>query len=282
MRCLEFVSVPSGTYRVGSTEAEIKNCVDEWASRLLSDQYDPNSFEGWIRKEAPVASVGISEFEIGRFPVTNEDFKHYLRNEEDIVPESILCHEPDDHPVWGVTRESAKAFARWLSRVSGDQLRLPSEFEWEISARGIFDYQYPYGNEFDSSKANTFESNIRRTTPVDLYEKFCSSYGVVDMAGNVEEWVSDDYAPYSGGVFVEDDLSRTLGCSYPLLRGGSFARGGDLSRCARRHGPFPSPEFRFTGFRLVKSESELNNPHVRVTGGSIANQQKRSELCTKY
>lgn len=62
---------------------------------------------------------------------------------------------------------------------------------------------------------------------------------------------SGNYEPYTGGEFIADDLTEKCGSAYPILRGGSFARGGDLSRCARRHGPYPSPEFRFTGFRLV-------------------------------
>jgi hypothetical protein len=61
----------------------------------------------------------------------------------------------------------------------------------------------------------------------------------------------DFYAPYPGGMFIRDDLSEVWGGRYRILRGGSFARGGDLARCARRHGPFPSPVFRYTGFRIA-------------------------------
>jgi formylglycine-generating enzyme required for sulfatase activity len=72
------------------------------------------------------------------------------------------------------------------------------------------------------------------------------------MAGNVEEWTSTDYHPYPNGSFVADDLAYGSRDGYKILRGGSFARSGDLARCARRHGPHPDPVFRYRGFRLVQ------------------------------
>jgi formylglycine-generating enzyme required for sulfatase activity len=69
------------------------------------------------------------------------------------------------------------------------------------------------------------------------------------MAGNVEEFVADDYRPYPGGPFVDDHLVETQG-KYRVARGGSFARYGDLARTRRRHGPFPGPLYPI-GFRLA-------------------------------
>jgi formylglycine-generating enzyme required for sulfatase activity len=86
---------------------------------------------------------------------------------------------------------------------------------------------------------------------VDRYPQGASAYGVFDLAGNVEEWTTSFYTPYPGGEFVADDISAQVGRQYRVLRGGSFALGGDLARCARRHGPHPQPAFRFRGFRVV-------------------------------
>ena len=158
---------------------------------------------------------------------------------------------PDDHPVWGVTIEDVKLFINYLSNETGIPVRLPSEAEWEYAARGPSRLEYPYGNVFSPSSANTIESGIRTTTPVYRYECSPSPFGLVDMAGNVEEWVSDCYSPYPGGFLVKDNLVEALGNSYHVLRGGFFLGGGDLSRCARRHGPFPSEEYQYTGFRLA-------------------------------
>lgn len=78
MRCLEFVKIPSGFYRVGSTEEEVNRCVSEWSRRLLSDQYSEPQFRTWIAKEYPTQSIHTESFEIARFPVTNQDFRVYL------------------------------------------------------------------------------------------------------------------------------------------------------------------------------------------------------------
>jgi formylglycine-generating enzyme required for sulfatase activity len=133
--------------------------------------------------------------------------------------------------------------------------RLPTESEWEYAARGVHGPEYPFGDEFDPSRCNTVESGIGHTTPVDRYGNGVSDWGIFDLPGNVEEWTSDLYAPYPGGEFVHDDLSEQTGGTYPVLRGGSFARGGDLARCARRHGPLPAASGRYRGFRVAVSDA---------------------------
>jgi formylglycine-generating enzyme required for sulfatase activity len=77
--------------------------------------------------------------------------------------------------------------------------------------------------------------------------------GAADLAGNVEEYVSDDYAPYPGAPVVRDDLVVAHG-NYRVARGGSFTRFRDLARSRRRHGWFPRDIY-VMGFRLALSES---------------------------
>ena len=111
--------------------------------------------------------------------------------------------------------------------------------------------RYPFGDDFDPSLCNTVESGFGETTPIDAYPRGASWCGVRELAGNVEEWTSSQYEPYPGGICVDDDLREAVGSRYPILRGGSFALGGDLARSARRHGPHPVERFRVCGFRLV-------------------------------
>lgn len=71
-------------------------------------------------------------------------------------------------------------------------------------------------------------------------------------AGNVEEWTASAYRPYPGGRAIEDDFFDAYGLGYAVVRGGSFALGGDVSRCARRHGQLPAPAYhRYVGLRLA-------------------------------
>ena len=79
-----------------------------------------------------------------------------------------------------------------------------------------------------------------------------SPFGVADLAGNVEEYVADDYAPYPGGSVVDDHLQQIHG-RYRVARGGCFARFRDLARTRRRHGHNPRSPAYAMGFRLAES-----------------------------
>jgi formylglycine-generating enzyme required for sulfatase activity len=252
MSQFEWIRIPDGYFTMGTSKEVIIEAAKFWSKKLLNESYDKTKFLNWLLKEYPQHRLFMDSFWIAKYPVTNGQYMEYLNENPEIIhPESIVIASSMDHPVWGVTVEDAKRFTNWLSIKLNTKVRLPKENEWEYAAKGETDNEYPYGKTFDPAKANTFESNIHQTTPVDYYEKYKSHFGLCDMAGNVEEWVDDRYQPYPGGVMIKDDLIEALGNRYQVLRGGSFARGGDLSRCARRHGPFPSPEFKFTGFRVA-------------------------------
>jgi formylglycine-generating enzyme required for sulfatase activity len=259
---VEFVTLPGGEFLMGSSLAEIADCVAYWGTRLVEPSYDAARLRQWLLKEYPRHPVCVAPFRMGRFPVTNAQYRAFIRATGGVPPESLREGEPDDHPVWGVSAGEALAYADWLSGRIGAICRLPSEAEWEYAARGPAGSTYPFGDAFDPACCNTVESGIGHTTPVDGFPRGVSGFGLYDMAGNVEEWTADHYAPYPGGTFVDDDLSRGLG-RYRVLRGGSFARGGDLARCARRHGPAPGPAFRYRGFRLAQDIRTVAHPAPR-------------------
>ena len=225
--------------------------MQEWAHRLADPAYERDTFREWLMKEVPRHEVRFAPFAIGRYPVTNGAYRRYLDACPDGAPEpeSIALGEPADHPVWGVAYEDAERYAASID------CRLPSEAEWEHAARGPAGNRYPFGDTFDARCCNTLEGAVGATTPVDRHADHASGFGVCDMAGNVEEWTSSRYAPYPGGRFVADDLTTHGGRDYRILRGGSFARSGDLARCARRHGPHPDPPFRHRGLRLARDAS---------------------------
>lgn len=245
----DLVDVPGGRFIVGSTRAEVDRCVQVWGTRLVDPAFVPR-FASWIEKEHPAHEVEVAPFSIGRFPVTNGEYRAFVVTGGPPAP-SLASAEPDDHPVWGVSLDAAEAYCRWLGGRLGETVRLPSEPEWERAARGPTHQEYPFGDSFDPTRCNTVEGGVGTTTPVDRYADWPSGWGVCDLAGNVEEWTSSVYAPYPGGAWIDDDVSAAAAGSYPILRGGLFTRGGDLARGARRHGPIGGDDYRYRGFRVV-------------------------------
>jgi formylglycine-generating enzyme required for sulfatase activity len=211
----------------------------------------------WILKEAPRHAVTLADYGIAAYPVTNAEYRRFLADtRSDHRPSSwLLGAYPWDranHPVAGVRPADADAYATWLSARTGHPWRLPTEAEWEHAAKGPAGYDFPWGDAFDPSAANTRETGVHTTTPVGAFPAGRSWCGALDLAGNVEEFVADGYRPYPGGEPVRDDLVDLVG-DYRIARGGSFARFGDLARTRRRHGAYPGPLYPI-GFRLATSE----------------------------
>ncbi len=179
-----------------------------------------------------------------------------------------------DYPVVGVSWYEAVAYCRWLTeelRVTGYELRvggrdngtstrdfgsgryevrLPTEAEWEKAARGEHARRWPWGDDFDPARANTYESGPGRTTPVGKYSPAGDSpYGAADMAGNVWEWCSSLYRgyPYDPDDGREDWEAE----GRRVLRGGSWGNVALLTRCAARYRDRPDFRSNNAGFRCV-------------------------------
>lgn len=157
-----------------------------------------------------------------------------------------------NRPVYTVSAAAAEAYASWMSAKTGRSFRLPSEAEWELAPAGPEGREFPWGDVFEPHRTNTREAGLLTSTPVGMFPGGATPSGIQDMAGNVEEYVADDYVPYPGGPIVRDDLVEAVGC-YRVARGGSFTRFRDLARCRRRHGRYPRPIY-VMGFRLAEGE----------------------------
>jgi len=107
------------------------------------------------------------------------------------APKKPSWTEPT-HPRETVNWFEAMAFCRWLAGKTGLVVTLPTEMQWQWAAVGDTGWAYPYGNMFDKNKGNTNESGINKTTLVDKYPQGASPFGVMDMSGNVWEWMATD------------------------------------------------------------------------------------------
>lgn len=192
------------------------------------------------------------------FPVTNKQYKAfidarpnhpvpYVEKEEWAKPYNWDRRTPRtypkgkaNHPVVPVSYEDAIAYCQWRTEKEhlpeGTAYRLPTEEEWEKAARGNDGRIYPWGNEFDKEKCNTYESGIGGTTEVTKYPEGASPYGCFDMAGNVWEWTDSDY----------DKNNK-------VLRGGSWIVDQTGARCAYRYGSNPNDRNDVVGFRCSRT-----------------------------
>lgn len=237
--------------------------------------------------ERPVHRVHVSEFLIGRFPVTQDDYAHFIRatghpppavrtlplvtagGREELFKELAAPYvwAGDDapppasgtHPVVLITYSDALAYCGWLSQELQRHVRLPTEAEWEKAARGGIEGQrYPWGDAIDSSHANFLAAGVdkrtRGTRPTGTFPP--NAYGLYDMIGNVWEWVSDWYAPdYYASSEPRDPAGPATG-SMRILRGGSWVNQDvHLLRSAYRHKVPPDTYAYSIGFRIVCTES---------------------------
>jgi len=172
--------------------------------------------------------------------------------------------EFDNHPVSFVNWEQAKTYCEWRGA------RLPTEAEWEKAARGTDERVYPWGNDFDGTFVNFCDKNCSfpaahqdyddgyaETAPVDSYPDGQSPYGVYNMAGNVWEWVADQYSE----TYYRDSPARNPpgpdSGEGRILRGGSWINGLDSAgfRSASRGWNNPVEIVDPVGIRCVRGAS---------------------------
>jgi toxoflavin biosynthesis protein ToxD len=236
MSVLDWVDVPGGDTLVGTDTESIP--------RLMAELIDLPVESSWFRKECPQRVLSVQDFAMTRVPVTTAL----------LAPVAALLNldplplplAPQDHPAT-VRHSQAVRVATWLAEETGRDVRLPDELQWERAARGGDGREYPWGDRFDRAAANIGEGSAGGTTPVGSRPAGASPFGLLDLAGNVDEWTSTVYAPYPGAP-VDVPRVEDWAMDRHVTRGGGWNHGRDAGRCARRHGLYADGP---VGFRLV-------------------------------
>ena len=251
------VTVPAGRFIAGSDrdEREAAYQLDEAAY-----QHSRTRAAGWYDRERSRTTLRTGAYVITRSPITNRQYAAFVRITGHPVPdvdqatwESYrLVHpfertrrfawtdeEPppgrESHPVVLVTHADAKAYASWLSLITGHHWRLPSELEWEKAARGEDGRRFPWGEQYLPGRVNSHDAGPFDTMPVGSFAAGASPYGALDMAGQVFEWTADQ--PRAGRATVKGGSWDDKGCG--------------VCRPAARHTRPVSLKHILIGFRLV-------------------------------
>jgi formylglycine-generating enzyme required for sulfatase activity len=198
--------------------------------------------------EKPRHQVVLDGFYIEVYEVTNALYKQFVQATGRVAAASSKDQRvnPDAQPVVGVSWHDADAYCRWAGK------RLPTEAEWEKAARGTDGRKYPWGDQWDASRANSAEGGLGKTSPVGSYPAGVGPYGAHDMAGNVREWVADWYeaeyykrSPERNPKGPDSGLMR-------VLRGGSWYYGPVYLRAAGRYDLTPDFRNDGIGFRCAR------------------------------
>jgi formylglycine-generating enzyme required for sulfatase activity len=242
------VTIPAGTFRMGSPDNEKDRSGDE----------------------GPVREVRIPQpLAVGKYPVTVGEFRRFLEATGHDTGASAYVWDgiewkdtpgrgwrspgfgqDDNHPVTCVNWHDAVAYAAWIAKVTGKEYRLLSEAEWEYACRAGTQTRYAVGDEISADKAN-FNRNKNGTTPVGAYP--ANAFKLHDMHGNVWEWCQDCWNANYNGAPTNGSAWTTGDCSLRVVRGGSWNSDPNGLRSANRHGDTSANRDDDNGFRLART-----------------------------
>ena len=241
----------------------------------------PETEEQRESREGPQHNVTVPTFFMGRYPVTQAQWKRVAQFEQverELTPNPSAFSDKDDsvggasqngnrRPVEQVSWYEAKEFCDRLCRFVEQHLdtprdyRLPSEAEWEYACRAGTTTPFYCGDTITTDIVNynddyTYGKGVKgeyreKTTPVDHF-KMANPWGLCDMHGNVYEWCLDHWhdsykdAPTDGRAWIEGGNSDRR-----VVRGGAWGSGPRICRSAYRVRLSPGAQNSGLGFRVI-------------------------------
>ncbi len=244
----DMIPIPGGTFQLGSPETE----------------------EGRTDAEGPQITVTVEPFWMAKTEATWAEYKEYMKmyaamkgfetaqmrkvtdaNRIDAVTAPTELYDPSftyefgedpQLPAVTMTQFAAKQYTKWLSAITGQQFRLPSEAEWEYACRAGSKTAYSFGE--DASKLDDYAwfSDNSDYQPHKVAQKKPNAFGLYDMHGNVWEWVLDEYREDGYAEFKGKSLKAADAVAWPTqayprtVKGGSWDDGAENCRCASKLG----------------------------------------------
>ncbi|ELS01096.1 hypothetical protein Xen7305DRAFT_00007970 [Xenococcus sp. PCC 7305] len=263
---LEMVVIPSGSFWMGTRNEEI-----EW----LCKTYDSD----WYKNEAPQHQVNVASFLMGRYPVTQAQWREVAGWEQvarELNPDPSKFKEDYEgierwtRPVEQVSWYDAQEFCARLSKRTNQQYRLPTEAEWEYAARAGTKTPFHFGETISTDLANyrgtDWEINGKvypgnydqgskgifreQTTPIG-YFKVANGFGLSDIHGNVWEWCEDDWHSNYKNSPTDESAWLSSKSNTKVVRSGSWLDVPVNCRSAARVNYNPELDYDDIGFRVV-------------------------------
>jgi len=221
---LEMVSIPGGTFIMGlpETEKERLDC------------------------EGPQHEVTISPFYLGKYSVTHAQWQAVMGN-------NPSRFKGDNRPVENVSWDYAVEFCKKVSKLTGENYRLPTEAEWEYACRAGTTTPFSFGETITTDLANYYsDSNRGGTTDVGSFPP--NAFGIYDMHGNVWELCADGMRDYNKTAQT-DPIGPQKDGGLPVVRGGSWLIYALRVRAASRNGYIPGYDDGYLGFRCARVQA---------------------------
>ena len=245
---LEMIPIPGGVVTMGS----------------------PDSEEGHQPDEGPQVKVSIGPMWVAKCETTWKEYKLYMSmyrlfkslansglrkatptNAADAVTAPTELYdrtftfefgEEDNQPATTMTQYSAKQYTKWLSKLTGQQYRLPTEAEWEYACRAGSEGPYSFGSDASQLDEYAWHAGNSDAVPHEVGKKQPNKFGLHDMHGNVMEWTVNGYSPegYKYAVENKQPMSILESVFWPdsaenrVVRGGSFQDEAPLLRSAAK------------------------------------------------
>jgi formylglycine-generating enzyme required for sulfatase activity/tRNA A-37 threonylcarbamoyl transferase component Bud32 len=214
--------------------------------------------------ERPEHPVFLDAFYLDQYEVTNTQYRECVEARgctpggANSVTRQGYRDDPlyDDYPVVNISWDQANAYCQWAGK------HLPSEAQWEYAAGGPDNLSWPWDDKFDVTLLPATETD---TQPVGSYAQGASTFGIHDMAGNVSEWVADDF---DENFYTDSPPLNPLSADVSggrLYRGGSFGnRNGVFYTTSRRYGNVRTYSDPGLGFRCALNAAEVTPSEERA------------------
>ncbi|MGK7392979.1 MAG: formylglycine-generating enzyme family protein [Candidatus Cyclobacteriaceae bacterium M3_2C_046] len=264
---LDMVLIPAGEYQMGSPADQPKHQEDE----------------------APQHTVKIDSFWMGKFEITWDLFELFLNKDKELVTSNEMADAvarpspPYEDPSFGMgkygypaasmTQYSALMFCKWISNLTGEFYRLPTEAEWEYACKAGTETAYSFGDDVEKLDEYAWYYENSNYAYHKVGEKKPNPWGLYDMHGNVSEWTLDQYYPdfytnFKDVPVAVNPWAEPVDLHPRSVKGGSYDDDPEALRSANRIASDPdrwkrrdpqipksfwwNTDSPFVGFRLVK------------------------------